>query len=196
MLEAEGVNHVGVVLQDPAGNEFCVAWDVPFRPEPLICPGGEVDLPTADLSDAQGDRLQACALQLRSFGGRSAFAGPVATVRCRDDNGLVRAALSEPGVGRVLVVDGGGSLEAALVGDSLAGLAFGNGWSGMVVNGAVRDVVALASLAIGVLALGTNPRRGSRDGAGDRNCRVTFGGVTFRPGALLYADEDGIVVEA
>lgn len=152
-------------------------------------------MPTADLSDEHGDRLQACSLQLLSFGGRKAFEGIIATVRCRDDNGLVRAALSEPGAGRVLVVDGGGSLDTALVGDVLAGLALANGWSGVVLNGAVRDVVTLATLGVGVLALGRNPRRGRRDGAGERDVAVSFGGVTFRPGARLYADADGILAE-
>lgn len=152
-------------------------------------------MPTADLSDEYGDRLQACSLQLLSFGGRKAFEGIIATVRCRDDNGLVRAALSEPGASRVLVVDGGGSLDTALVGDILAGVALANGWSGVVLNGAVRDVVALATLGVGVLALGRSPRRGLRDGAGERDVAVSFGGVTFRPGARLYADADGILAE-
>lgn len=150
---------------------------------------------TADLSDAQGDRLWPCALQLRSFGGRRAFTGPVSTVRCRDDNTLVRAAVAEPGLGRVLVVDGAGSLQTALVGDVLAGLALANGWVAVVVNGAVRDVVALASMDLAVLALGTNPRRGAAGEVGEREVAVTFGGVVFRPGAQAFADEDGLLVE-
>lgn len=150
---------------------------------------------TADLSDERGDRMQACALQLRSLGGRRAFEGPVSTVRCRDDNGLLRAAVGEPGLGRVLVVDGGGSLDSALVGDVLAGLAVTNGWAGVVVNAAARDVVALSSLDIGVLALGTNPCRAGRGGRGDRDVVVSFGGATFHPGARLFADEDGVLVE-
>jgi len=150
---------------------------------------------TADLSDAHEDTLRPCTVQLRSFGGRTAFEGVVSTVSCRDDVGLAIGALSEAGCGRVLVVDGGGSLESALLGDMMAGLALANGWSGVVVHGAVRDTVALAGVGVGVLALGTNPRRGRREGAGARDVPVTFGWVTFRPGARLYADEDGVLVE-
>ena len=149
---------------------------------------------TADLSDEHRDELQACALQLRSFGRRAAFSGPVSTVRCLDDNGLVRAAVGRPGAGRVLVVDGGGSLRTALVGDTVAGLAIANGWSGIVVHGAVRDVVGLAAMDLGVLALGTSPRRGERDGTGEVDRPVRFGGVVFRAGAMIYADEDGVLV--
>lgn len=151
---------------------------------------------TADLSDIEGDRLLPCSLPWQSFGGVRSFAGTVATVRCRDDNGLVRDALSQPGQGHVLVVDGGGSPVTALVGDVLAGLAQQNGWGGIVVHGAVRDVLALAALRIGVLALGTNPRRGRREGTGEHGVPVTFGGVTFDPGCQLFADEDGVLVES
>lgn len=151
---------------------------------------------TADLSDSAGDRFVPCSLAWRGFGRVTSFGGAIATVRCRDDNGLVRAAVAEPGEGRVLVVDGGGSLETALVGDVLAGLALANGWAGLVVHGAVRDVAALRELAIGVVALGTNPRRGTREGTGERGVEVTFGGVPFRPGFQLFTDEDGVLVEA
>jgi len=151
---------------------------------------------TADLSDAEGDRLLPCSLPWRSFGGVSSFAGPAATIACRDDNGLVRDALSQPGQGRVLVVDADGSVGAALVGDVLAGLALRNGWNGMIVHGAVRDVVGLAALDLGVFALGTNPRRGLREGTGEHGVAVTFGGVTVHPGCRVFADEDGVLVEA
>lgn len=103
--------------------------------------------------------------------------------------------MAEPGLGRVLVVDGAGSLQTALVGDVLAGLALANGWVAVVVNGAVRDVVALASMDLAVLALGTNPRRGAAGEVGEREVAVTFGGVVFRPGAQAFADEDGLLVE-
>lgn len=149
---------------------------------------------TADLYDERGDELDSCDLQLRQYGGRRAFQGVVATVRCHQDNALVKAALSEPGGGRVLVVDGGGSLHTALMGDVIAGLAAANGWSGVVINGAVRDVAALAGLDLGVKALGSNPRKSAKDGVGEREVPVTFGGVTFVPGATLYSDDDGILV--
>jgi regulator of ribonuclease activity A len=149
---------------------------------------------TADLYDERGDELDSCDLQLRQYGGRRAFQGVVATVRCHQDNALVKTALYEPGGGRVLVVDGGGSLHTALMGDVIAGLAAANGWSGVVINGAVRDVAALAGLDLGVKALGSNPRKSAKDGVGEREVPVTFGGVTFVPGATLYSDDDGILV--
>lgn len=149
---------------------------------------------TADLSDERPDALASCALQLRDLGGVRAFQGPVATVRCDEDNALVREVLSEPGAGRVLVVDGGGSLRCALVGDNLAAIANDNGWAGIVVHGAVRDVVGVGQVPVGLKALGTNPRRSGKAGGGERDVPVSFGGVTFTPGAQLYADEDGVLV--
>lgn len=149
---------------------------------------------TADLWDERGDELHSCSAQLRHYGGRRAFTGSVATVRCHRDNALVKAALAEPGGGRVLVVDGGGSLESALMGDLIAGSAVAQGWSGVVIHGAVRDVVALRELPLGVLALGSNPRKSAKDGVGDRDIVVSFGGADFVPGAQLWADEDGVVV--
>jgi regulator of ribonuclease activity A len=151
-------------------------------------------VPTADLYDEYGDTLQSCSLQLRRIGGAARFQGVVSTVRCHRDNALVKAALAEPGEGKVLVVDGGGSLESALVGDLIGASAVANGWAGVVVNGAVRDVVALGTLPLGVLALGSNPRKSAKDGVGDRDVPVAFGGVEFVPGAHLWADEDGILV--
>ena len=148
---------------------------------------------TADLVDEYGERVQSCSTQLRSYGGRPRFAGTIATIRCHRDNGLVKAVLNSPGQGRVLVVDGGGSLESALMGDLIAAAAVQNGWAGAVIHGAVRDTVALAGLDLGVRALGSNPRKSAKDGAGERDVEVTFGGVTFVPGHHLWADEDGIL---
>jgi regulator of ribonuclease activity A len=158
--------------------------------------GGGMEVATADLIDQYGESLQSCDLQFRQFGGRKRFSGRIRTVRCYQDNVLVRQVLSEPGEGQVLVVDGGGSLHTSLVGDVVAGLARGNGWSGLVVNGAVRDVVPLAGLDIGVKALGSNPRKSAKAGVGEVDVPVAFGGVRFEPGAHLYSDEDGIVVAA
>lgn len=149
---------------------------------------------TADLVDELGERAQSCDVQLRQCGGRRMFDGPIATVRCHQDNALLKQVLSEPGQGRVLVIDGGGSLHCALVGDVIAGMAVDNGWSGLVVHGVVRDSVALAQLPLGVKALGTNPRKSTKTGAGERDVEVSFGSVTFRPGAHLYSDDDGVVV--
>jgi regulator of ribonuclease activity A len=149
---------------------------------------------TADLVDEHGAALQSCDLQFRQFGGRSRFHGPIRTVECFQDNLLVKQVLSEPGDGAVLVVDGAGSLHTALVGDLIAGLAQDNGWAGVVVNGAVRDVAALRDLDVGIKALGSNPRKSAKEGAGKVDVPVTFGGATFRPGRHLYSDEDGVVV--
>jgi regulator of ribonuclease activity A len=151
---------------------------------------------TADVLDEHGDAAAVCSLPLRSFGGRTTFSGQVATVRCDEDNVLVKQRVGETGDGRVLVVDGGGSLRVALVGDVVAGLARDNGWAGLVLNGCVRDVAALAQLDVGVVALGSNPRPSRKLGAGDLDVPVSFGGVTFRPGDTLYADLDGVVVVA
>lgn len=148
---------------------------------------------TADLLDEHGDRAQVCLLQFRSFG-PPAFSGRIATARCPEDNSLLRAAAGEPGGGRVLVVDGGGSYRCALLGDNIAALALENGWAGVVLNGCVRDSAALASLGLGVKALGTNPRPSRKEGKGEIGAAVEFGGVTFEPGARLYADLDGVVV--
>ena len=153
-----------------------------------------MEFSTADLVDEHGEALQSCDLQLRQFGGRRRFHGPIRTVACFEDNALVRQVLSEPGDGAVLVVDGGGSLHTALVGDLIAGLAQANGWAGVVVHGAVRDTEALGGLDIGIKALGSNPRRSAKAATGQIDVPVRFGGVTFRPGEHLYSDEDGVVV--
>ncbi|QYC40119.1 Putative regulator of ribonuclease activity [Nonomuraea coxensis DSM 45129] len=149
---------------------------------------------TADLYDEHGDQLDSCHLQLRQYGGRRAFSGRIATVRCHEDNALLKSVLSEPGEGRVLVVDGGGSLRAALLGDVIAGIAVASGWAGVVINGAVRDVAALRDLDLGVKALGSNPRKSAKEGTGERDVPVTFGDAVFHPGAELFSDEDGILV--
>lgn len=149
---------------------------------------------TADLLDVHGDDAAVCLLPFRSFGARSAFAGPIATIRCDEDNVLVKQRAGQPGEGRVLVVDGGGSRRVALVGDVVAGLARENGWAGIVVNGCVRDVAALRLLDIGVVALGSNPRPSGKKGAGELDVTVAFGDASFAPGDRLHADEDGVVV--
>lgn len=152
-----------------------------------------MNLATADLIDAHGT-LPSCDAQLRSFGRSPRFHGVIRTVRCHHDNALIKRVLSEPGGGQVLVVDGGGSLHCALVGDVLAGSGLANGWAGLVIHGAIRDSAAIGQLELGVKALGTNPRRSAKTGAGEVDIPVTFGGVDFAPGHHLYSDEDGIVV--
>lgn len=135
-------------------------------------------------------------MQFRQFGGRTEFAGPITTVRCFQDNALLKSVLSQPGAGGVLVVDGDGSLHTALVGDLIAELARSNGWAGVIVNGAVRDAAALRGIDIGIKALGTNPRKSTKTGAGERGVEITLGGVTFVPGEIAHSDDDGIVVVA
>ena len=150
--------------------------------------------PTADLVDDIGPGVRSCDLQLRQFGGRSQFAGPITTVKCFEDNALLKSVLSEPGNGGVLVIDGAASLHTALVGDLIAELGRANGWAGLIINGAVRDASTLKTLDIGIKALGTNPRKSTKTGAGERDVAVSFGGVTFTPGAIAHSDDDGIVV--
>jgi regulator of ribonuclease activity A len=153
-----------------------------------------MDFATADLVDSYGSELLSCETQFRSFGGVAVFSGQVSTVLCSEDNALLKEVLSGPGGGRVLVVDGGGSLRRALMGDMIVGLALSSGWTGVVINGAVRDVGVLRTMEVGVKALGSNPFKSLKTGAGSSDVPVTFGGVTFSPGMWLYSDEDGIVV--
>ncbi|MHA7276144.1 ribonuclease E activity regulator RraA [Arthrobacter sp. Hz1] len=149
---------------------------------------------TADLVDEHADEVNSCDLQMRQMGGQPRFTGTIRTVRCERDNALVKQLLAEPGNGCVLVIDGGGSLHSALVGDLIAGSAVNNGWAGLVVNGAVRDSEALAKLDLGIKALGTNPRKSFKQGVGEIDVEVTFGGVAFLPGHTLWSDGDGILV--
>ena len=149
---------------------------------------------TADLYDQHEGKVQVGLPLLRDYGGRATFHGEVFTVKVFEDNSLVRRALEQPGRGRVLVVDGGASLNCALVGDLLAGLALDNHWSGILVNGCVRDARALSSLALGIKALNTNPRKSVKKGQGEEGVEVHFAGLTFRPGQWVYCDEDGILL--
>jgi regulator of ribonuclease activity A len=151
---------------------------------------------TADLSDRFESACQACEVQFRPYGGRRAFHGRIHTVRCEGDNLRIRRQFELPSDGGVLVVDGGGSLRSALVGDMLAGLAMTHGWSGAVIFGAIRDAQALAALDFGLKALGSNPKRGTKTGTGESDVPVAFGGVNFVPGHWLYSDDDGILVSA
>lgn len=153
-------------------------------------------VPTADLVDVYGDRLDSISLQFRRFGRTNRFAGPVVTVKCREDNALLKRTLADHDdpVGRVLVIDGGGSLRTALVGDLIAGIAVERGWAGLIVNGAIRDSVAIDALPIGIKALGTNPRKSGKTGAGQVDVAVVIDGVIIRPGQVVHSDEDGVVI--
>jgi regulator of ribonuclease activity A len=151
---------------------------------------------TTDLFDDYEGSVQTCSVQFRDFGAVTSFCGPIRTVRCRNDNQLFRTLLGGPGDGCVLVVDGGGSLSNALMGDILAAKGVANGWAGCIINGVVRDSAELATIGIGIKALGTNPAKSSKTGEGEVDVAVEFGGVCFEPGHWAYCDEDGVLVSA
>jgi regulator of ribonuclease activity A len=149
---------------------------------------------TADLSDDFPDFVEQLDPIFRDYGGVSRFAGPIETVRVFEDNGLIRGILESEGQGKVLVVDGGGSLKCALVGGRLAALAHERGWSGLIVNGCIRDTDELRRVGLGIRALNVSPKRGGKSGSGARNEVLSFAGVSFHPGRFLYADGDGILL--
>ncbi len=151
---------------------------------------------TCDLADEHGDEARVVVAELRHFGGLRRFSGQAATVRCVDDNSMVREQIESMGNERVLVVDGGGSLRTALIGDTLAEIALANGWAGIILDACVRDTTALATIELGVMALGTSPRRSAKRREGVVDVPVELGGVVVSPGDRVYADEDGIVVLA
>lgn len=149
---------------------------------------------TADLYDEYGDKLQIPTPMFNNYGGNKIFSGVISTVKCHEDNSYVRSALEQPGVGKVLVVDGGGSLRCALLGDMLAELGIKNGWTGILVYGCIRDSAVIGKMEIGVKGLNTNPKKSLKKDIGERDIPVAFAGVNFIPGHFLYADEDGFVV--
>lgn len=151
---------------------------------------------TCDLCDENPDDVRVCEPLLSQFGGRECFGGEIVTAKCFEDNSRVKETLGTPGHGKVLVVDGGGSLRCALLGDMIGEDAVKNGWEGVIVYGCVRDVDALGTLDLGVQALGGIPLKSNRRGEGQKDIAVTFGGVTFRPGEYLYADNNGVIVSA
>lgn len=153
-----------------------------------------MEIQTAELCDANERTIKVCAPMFRSFGGKTNFGGQIATLKVFEDNSLVRSTLESPGNGRVLVVDGGGSMRCALVGDQLALLGVKNGWAGIIVYGCIRDSKAIGAMDLGVFALGTHPLKSIKKGVGDTGIAVTFGGVSFAPGDFVYADEDGVIV--
>jgi regulator of ribonuclease activity A len=153
------------------------------------------DLCDANKNDSSG-AFQVLPPVFRDFGGVHKFSGPVVTVKCFEDNSLVKAAVDSPGAGRVLVVDGGASLRRALLGGNLGAAAAGNGWAGVVIDGCVRDVAELAQCAVGIRALAAMPWPTEKRNQGQRDVAVQLQGLWIRPGDWLYADEDGMVVMA
>lgn len=156
--------------------------------------GGMMKDITPDLCDQYESQVRLLDLPLQNFGMRSAFWGQIVTVRCYHDNSKVKEVLSQPGQGKVLVVDGHGSCQKALMGDQVAILAIENGWEGVIIYGAVRDVVAMSQMELGVKALGTSPFRPEKRGAGEVNVTLTVQKQMVLPGDYLYADWNGILL--
>ncbi|MFC4258647.1 ribonuclease E activity regulator RraA [Marinobacter lacisalsi] len=152
-----------------------------------------MDIVTPDICDDHPE-VQVVEPGFQNFGGIDAFGGEVVTVKCFEDNSVVKEQVGKPGNGCVMIVDGGGSKRAALLGDMLAEKAAANGWAGLIIYGCIRDVDVIRKTELGVQALGTHPRKTDKKGIGDLNVPVTFGGVTFKPGQYVYADNNGIVV--
>jgi regulator of ribonuclease activity A len=151
-------------------------------------------LSTPDIADEYPEEVKALELELRNFGGLAQFSGAVVTIKCHEDNSLVRELVATPGKGRVIVVDGGGSRRRALLGDMLAEKAAANGWAGLVIHGVIRDVDQVAVIRLGVQALGTIPLKTEKLGVGQGDIPLSFGGVTINPGDYIYADNNGVLV--
>lgn len=153
-----------------------------------------MSLKTADLSDANEDSVNIAESVFADFGGNLMFHGEIVTLKLFEDNSLVRSTVETDGEGKVLVVDGGGSLRCALLGDNLAAIAAKNNWAGIVINGCIRDSEEIAAEPLGVKALGTHPKKTAKKGVGEMNVSVRFADVSFVAGQFLYADEDGLLV--
>lgn len=149
---------------------------------------------TPDLCDKFPQAVQVLAPLLKNYGGKKTFFGKIITVKCYEDNSLVKETVSQAGHGKVLVVDGGGSLRCALLGDQLAKKAMDSGWQGLIIYGCIRDVDDIAGMDLGVQAMASIPLKSVRKGRGDLNIPVNFGGVEFRPGDYVYADNNGVIV--
>ncbi|TDL99083.1 MAG: putative 4-hydroxy-4-methyl-2-oxoglutarate aldolase [Flavobacteriaceae bacterium] len=153
-----------------------------------------MDFFTADLYDQYGESLQVVEPIFGNYGGKKCFSGQMVTVKCHEDNSLVAELVKTPGKGKVMVVDGGGSLRRALLGDNLAKLAVENNWEGIVIYGCFRDSVEISTLDLGLKALATNPAKTEKKNQGEKNLVLKFAEATFTPGEYLYADQDGIVL--
>lgn len=149
---------------------------------------------TADLCDAHSDKIQIVTPGLKHYGRKQQFYGQIVTIKLFEDNSLLRDLLNDNGKGRVIVVDGGSSMRCALLGDMLAGRAVKNGWSGLVINGCIRDSAEINDMDIGIRALGTHPLKSKKRGIGEKELPVNFACTEFKSGYYLYADEDGILV--
>jgi len=149
-----------------------------------------------ELCDQFPELVQVVEPMFGNYGGKERFGGEIVTIKAFEDNSLVREQVAQPGAGKVLVVDGGGSLRRAMLGDMLAEKAASNGWEGIIIYGCIRDVNAIGETDIGVQALATHPMKTEKKGVGELNVQVVFGGVTFRPGEYVYADNNGVLVSS
>ena len=153
---------------------------------------------TADLTDEfcgeNCDEVQAAGMAFKSYGGKSKFYGEIVTLKLFEDNQLVRDQVNSDGTDKVLVVDGGASMRRALLGDMLPAKAIENGWAGILINGCIRDSVDMATMQLGVMALGTHPLKTVKKGVGKTNVSVNFAGLNFEPADFIYIDEDGIII--
>jgi|TARA_B110000503_G_scaffold70752_1_gene109927 regulator of ribonuclease activity A len=162
----------------------------------LLTLGEYMSYSTPDLCDEHFELIDVLEPMMANYGGRNSFGGEIVTIKCYEDNSLVKENVRKPGHGKVLVVDGGGSLRRALLGDLIAGDACRNGWEGIIIYGCVRDVDALVAMDLGIQAIGSIPVKTEKRGIGDLNIPITFGGVTFSPGAYVYADNNGVIVSS
>ncbi len=151
---------------------------------------------TPDLCDEYPGLVRVVEPMFKSYGGKSSFGGEIVTIKCHEDNSVIKQTASTPGMGKVIVVDGGGSLTRALLGDLIAADAVKNGWEGFIIYGCIRDVDAISEMNLGVKALNTIPLKTEKRGLGELNVSVSFAGATFNPGEYLYADNNGIIVSS
>ena len=151
---------------------------------------------TPDLCDRYPDLVRVVEPIFKNYGGKSSFGGQIVTIKCHEDNSVVKVTAGTAGNGKIIVVDGGGSLRRALLGDLIAENAVQNGWEGFIIYGCIRDVDDISTMNLGVKALNINPLKTEKKGIGDLNIPVSFGGVTFKPGEYVYADSNGIIVSS
>lgn len=155
-----------------------------------------MNISTPDLCDAYPDLTRILEPIFKNYGGKTTFGGEIVTVKCFEDNSRVKENAGKAGQGKVMVVDGGGSLKKALLGDLIAETALNNGWEGFIIYGCIRDVEPISTMKIGVKALNSIPLKTQRKGEGENNVQITFGGVTFNAGEYVYADTTGIIVSS
>ena len=155
-----------------------------------------MEFTTPDLCDDFPEYVRVAEPGFKNYGGVQSFCGEIVTLKCFEDNSLVREFVGKEGAGKVLVVDGGGSFRRAMLGDMLAEKAVSQGWAGIIIYGCIRDVDVIGKLDLGVQALGSHPMKTEKKGAGEANISVSFHGIDFVPGQFVYADNNGVIVTA